>query len=297
MKDFFKHYLSIHTREQNGLLFLSIIVFVLILANQFSGAFFSKNNISFKNYSKEIDAWLLTNKTDFNSYSDKKSSGKQFPKIKKSQIEKFNFDPNIASEDELKRLGFSKFSIKNIMNYRSHNGRFKEKKDLKKVYGIDEKFYSSIENYIVIQTIPEGEKKQFSATESNLVNINNSDSIQLNTLPGIGPKLSSRIIKYRNRLGGFITKSQLKEVYGITEETYALIETKIICEGLPNKILINQVSEAELKNHPYFSYNQVKAIINYRSKHGNFKSMEDIKSTDLFNEEICTKIAPYIDFQ
>ena len=38
----------------------------------------------------------------------------------------------------------------------------------------------------------------------------------------------------------------------------------------------------------------VNAIINYRDKHGKYKTIEEIKKTDLIDDQTYIKIAPYI---
>jgi competence protein ComEA len=50
-----------------------------------------------------------------------------------------------------------------------------------------------------------------------VVELNAADSAKLTTIDGIGGAFAKRIIYYRERLGGFIAKEQLKEVFGIDE--------------------------------------------------------------------------------
>ena len=55
---------------------------------------------------------------------------------------------------------------------------------------------------------------------SGLVNINTADEEELDTLPGIGPVLAGRIIKYRDENGPFSSVEDILNVYGIGEGTY-----------------------------------------------------------------------------
>ena len=73
-------------------------------------------------------------------------------------------------------------------------------------------------------TLPERENKQDENKIYNrikpklppvVVEINTADSAELMRLNGIGASFSRRIVKYRNLLGGFISKEQLLEVYGM----------------------------------------------------------------------------------
>jgi competence protein ComEA len=60
-----------------------------------------------------------------------------------------------------------------------------------------------------------------------VVEVNSADSAGLTKIYGIGPAFASRIIKYRNRLGGFYSKEQLKEVYGLDAEKYAEVREQV----------------------------------------------------------------------
>src|SRR3569833_3197280 len=59
------------------------------------------------------------------------------------------------------------------------------------------------------------------AASNVVIELNSADSAKLTELKGIGPSFARRIINYRNRLGGFINKEQLKEVYGMDDDRYA----------------------------------------------------------------------------
>ena len=128
------------------------------------------------------------------------------------------------------------------------------------------------------------------------INLNDADSATLLPLPCIGPALASRIIKYRNRLGGFYSIEQLKETYGITDSTFQIIADKIIIT--PNswkKISINSITLEELKLHPYFKWDIAKQIINYRNANGPFHSLDDFKKIIPLTEEIIDKFKPYLE--
>lgn len=59
--------------------------------------------------------------------------------------------------------------------------------------------------------------------ENLSVEINSADTTELKKLRGIGSVLSKRIVKYRKKLGGFKEIGELKNVYGLSEETYQQI--------------------------------------------------------------------------
>lgn len=59
------------------------------------------------------------------------------------------------------------------------------------------------------------------------IELNGADSASLRRVRGIGPVFAARIIKYRNAIGGFEEKSDLKQVYGVGEEEYANIAPQV----------------------------------------------------------------------
>ena len=66
------------------------------------------------------------------------------------------------------------------------------------------------------------------ASTSAKININTANANLLQTLPGIGPVLSERIIDYRNQNGLFGVINEIKDVSGIGEKKYEGIKD-LIC--------------------------------------------------------------------
>ena len=117
---------------------------------------------------------------------------------------------------------------------------------------------------------PSDDKSVYSAIPEKkrpLLEINRADSLDLLDLPGIGPYYASRIIRYRNRTGGFISKEQLKEISGIDEERYSMFEAKIYADtALIYKTDLNTISVEDLSSNPYIGTYLAKAIIRFRGQ-------------------------------
>ncbi|MFD0751209.1 ComEA family DNA-binding protein [Mucilaginibacter calamicampi] len=130
------------------------------------------------------------------------------------------------------------------------------------------------------------------------IELNTADSAALTHVHGIGPSFAKRIIGYRRKLGGFIDKEQLQEVYGLDAEKYGEISDEIrIDASRINKLPINTINFEQLRRFPYLSYKQGNAIIQYRAQHGNYNSIEDMRPIAILNEDILRKIAPYIIYK
>ena len=144
-----------------------------------------------------------------------------------------------------------------------------------------------------------GKKKEEAhfSRKPQLMDLNTCDSAALEALPGIGPVLSVRIIRYRNLIGGFVSVGQLREVYGLPEETYNLISDRLSADSLlVRKIRINSAGYTELIRHPYFKRDDVTAILKYRELKGEIADIETMLDNNLISPETAQKIRGYLDF-
>ena len=117
-------------------------------------------------------------------------------------------------------------------------------------------------------------------------------------MPGIGSKLSQRIIAFRDKLGGFYSVNQVGETYLLPDSTFQKIKSRLfISDTAVKQININLASVDEMKVHPYLRYNLANAIFQYRQQHGNFNSVEGIKKIMLVTGDVFNKIAPYLSVQ
>lgn len=130
------------------------------------------------------------------------------------------------------------------------------------------------------------------------LDLNSADTLDFMQLRGIGEKLSKRIVAYRERLGGFVRKDQLLEVYGISEETYSKIESKLqLSKNNVRQIDVNTTSINELKNHPYIDYYLAKEIISTRDRLGGFKDKKQLRSLSLMDAATYESLEVYIKIE
>lgn len=213
--------------------------------------------------------------------------------LQNKQTELFAFDPNTATDDDFIRLGFSEKQVRTIRNYQNKGGQFRSASDFFKIYGISESQKQSLAEYVVIEKevkeIEEPQRKIFQ------VEINSADSVELKKLPGIGEKLSKRIVKYRDLLGGFYEIKQLKEVYGLNEETIKSIEKMLIFDqGKIKKVDLNFADRNELARHPYIQNKRAQQIIQFRTRYGSINNPSVLCDSMILNMEEYTRLKPYL---
>jgi competence protein ComEA len=60
------------------------------------------------------------------------------------------------------------------------------------------------------------------------VNLNTASAIELQTLPGVGPATSARILEYRQKAGGFKKIEDLMNIQGIGEKSFLKLKPLVI---------------------------------------------------------------------
>ena len=224
------------------------------------------------------------------------------------------FDPNQASEAQLEELGIAKWMAKRIINYRTKGGQFRKKEDLQRIYDFPADLYTKLEPYITLPEKPvKAEFTSFTKPEVNLgvktittvtnkesfktvaFDLNRADTNDLKKLKGIGSKLSARIIKYRDMVGGFYSENQIKEVFGLDSIVVdEILKFGTIKNPSLKKIKINEVTVEDFK-HYYIRPYIAKSVIAYRLQHGNFTSKKDFEPIKLLDSKTLDKIFPYFE--
>jgi DNA uptake protein ComE-like DNA-binding protein len=124
--------------------------------------------------------------------------------------------------------------------------------------------------------------------------VNQADSLQWLALPGIGEKLTSRILKFRERLGGFCTINQVGETWGLPDSTFQKIRPLLsLSVPVTRKIALNSAPEDILQQHPYIRFRLAKVIIRYRQEHGPFTAIADLRHIALVTDDVFSKLEPY----
>jgi len=191
------------------------------------------------------------------------------------------------------------------VNYTNKGGKFYKAEDLEKMYTISPEMYKKLFPYVRIENQAGRfkkedfiyEKKEYVKKAPVVVDINTADSAQLDEIKGVGGAFANRILKYRERLGGFFKKEQLMEVYGLDSAKYNEIKNQVTLSRVPLRIVnINTAQFNDLKGNPYLTYKQINAIIQYRKQHGNYTSPADLKRIVILNQQVIDQITPYIAF-
>lgn len=226
----------------------------------------------------------------------------------------FYFDPNTASLTDWQRLGVRPKAAAGIQKYLSKGGRFRQPDDLLKMYSLPPDQARALIPWVRIASIasttpasaaarPDSQWASRRSTDYKPrsmapIDINTADTSAWIALPGIGSKLASRIVNFREKLGGFSSVAQVAETFGLPDSTFQKIKPRLLTGRGPYRLLaINSATVDELKTHPYIRWNLANAIVQYRQQHGRYQGLADVRKIAIADEATLDKLAPYLSFQ
>ena len=310
-----EQYFTFTQGEKNGILALIFLSTCTLIAPSVYLYFKPVEHNTASPYDKEVNAFISEYKQrkqavadslaesssyNFNPY-DHVNLSSHFKTTEKTAIQYFDFDPNKIGIAEWIKLGFSQKQAGSIEKLKAKGFRFYKPEDLKTVYVVGEENYNRLAAYIKIDP-NDFPKKEYPKTvypervkEKYVVDINTADSALFEQQKGIGPVLAARIIKYRNRLGGFIAVEQIREVWNFPDSTYQRLKDRFVVNEISlTKININTADFKTMGTHPYINYTYARVIEAYRKQHGNFKTVNDLKNIVIMNDSIFQKMQPYV---
>ncbi len=165
------------------------------------------------------------------------------------RYESFRFNPNTATIEDLKRLGFTQKQAESIDHYRQKGGRFRRKEDFAKSFVVADSVFRRLEAFIDIPQI----------------DLNRADSAAFDTLPGIGGYFAAKMVSYREQLGGYSYPEQLMDLWHFDQEKYDGLKDLITLTP-PEPYPLWTLPEEELKKHPYIR-DAAHGVVLFREHH------------------------------
>ena len=312
MKKFIAEYLTFTRKERIAVFLLLFALLFVFFLPSFSNFLTPKKQIetdtSWISEMKQLEEYDSSQLTKNNYSQDESADNYQFePSVAAGEKRLFYFDPNTISKQQWEQLGIPGKTANTIQNYLAKGGKFKTPEDLKRIYGLKQQDYERLLPYVKIEKeVNEKSQSNHSQNDEKIpdynkpgsntkININDADTSALIRLNGIGSKLAARIVLFRDKLGGFYTIEQIREIYGLPDSVFQKIKPQLQIGDKPvKKININTAAFDELKMHPYIKSDLAKIIIAYRNEHGKYSNAGDLKKIPAFTNEILSHLLPYI---
>ncbi|MFT5382971.1 MAG: competence protein ComEA [Saprospiraceae bacterium] len=312
MRNLIREYFYYSRLERNGIFVLSFLCIAFFLFPKLYKQSIEKPATDFSQVSKELAAF------------EKALQLEEKETVNTASKELFKFDPNTVTKKELQALGLSPKVINIFLNFRSKGGKFYKKEDLKKVYGLSEKEYLRLENYIEISnpkndnprpTYKTPDKKVKEVVEPFNFDPNEVSQDDLERL-GFPKRAANNLIKFREKGGTFRHKEELSKIYGVEEALFEKLFPYIVFKenqlvktpqgsgkSTPPKpadsevnfyLDINTASTEDWQKiygiGPYYA----KTILTLRNDLGGFHSIDQVGEAYNLPDSTFQKIKPYL---
>ena len=297
----FKSQFTFSKQEQSGIFFLLLIIITLQIVY-----FIFKNN---SNDSKESKVIL-----DIETQTKIDSLKKEVQKIDSIRI--YPFNPNFISDFKGYTLGMSLEEIDRLHAHRLQNKFVNSAEEFQKVTHVSDSLLNTFSQYFKFPDWTQNRSPQLSVGSSQRIedargnlsskleqssiirvkDLNTATAEDLQLISGIGDILSIRIVKFRDRLGGFLIDDQLNDVYGLEPEVVqrTLKGFKVIDKPVFEKININVASVEEISQLNYIKYVLAQRIVEYREINGTIISFDELTKIEDFPIDKIHRIKLYL---
>lgn len=294
----FKPHFWYNKRQRNGVFFLVLIIVVLqsvyVFVDFSSDDLIDINAEEIKSFQKQIDSLKLV-------------------ELESRKPKTYPFNPNYINDFKGYQLGMSVEEINRLLTYRKQNKWINSTEDFKKVTKVSDSLLAVISPYFKFPdwvVKKENAKKtgveETSSSKNHIYNkvykistndINKATQQDFESISGVGEVLSSRIIKYRNKLQGYSYSKQLYEVWGLDKviadrvmQTFAVIEKPTI-----KKVNVNTATFKEVLKNPYINYELCKKIFEYRDEVAELQDISELRNIKDFPLDKYDRIVIYLE--
>jgi competence ComEA-like helix-hairpin-helix protein len=291
----FKSHFWYNKSQRNGIFFLGVIILifqaVIVFVDFSSDAIVDTETTRIVAFRKQLDSLKAIGIANLK------------PKI-------YPFNPNYITDYKGAQLGMSLEQIDSLLAFRQTKRFVNSIQEFQEVTNISDSLLNSIAPYFKFPdwVVNGSNKRKVSVSQNKsfypkkpkhkrtTTDINKATKEDLQTIYGIGVKLSERIIKYRSKLQGFSTEKQLYEVWGLEQKTATTVMDVFKVLELPNiqKSNVNSITFRELLKNPYIDYELCKMIFNYRDEVAELQDISELKNIIGFPLDLYDRIVLYL---
>jgi competence ComEA-like helix-hairpin-helix protein len=303
MKRIVKEYFIFSKKERNAAIILLLLVTVFLAAPHL----YTPKTLPPK-IGKELEAYLDNDSVSNTDFSSRNTwiIPAAVADTNPGPVHLFVFDPNTIPETGWKKLGLPDKLIRTISNYRNKGGQFRQATDIRKIWGLSKEMADRLIPYININLTGKDDyqkrmvdtihRKHPAETANLRLDINAATPDDWKKLRGIGDVLANRIVRFREKTGGFVSVEQVRKTYGISDSLWNTI-WPFLFTGKPATGMmldINKASAADIVTHTGISRGIANSIITYRNQNGNYLSIDDLKKIAVVSDSVFEQIRPHV---
>ncbi|WP_282180570.1 ComEA family DNA-binding protein [Maribacter stanieri] len=287
----FKSHFKFNKQERSGIFFLLFFIIIIQL-----GYYLYESNAVSQPYPLVVDSDEQIKIDSLKNIAATKDTVAFYP-----------FNPNFITDYKGYTLGMSVDEIDRLHSFRDENKYVNSAKEFQNVTNVSDSLLNAISPNFKFPAWTQNKEKNSSKKTNIYVvkpenskivykDLNTTTAEELQEINGIGEKLSARIIKFRDRLGGFVIDDQLFDVYGLEKEVVnkTLRKFKVISKPEIIKINVNTATAAELSKLIYLQKHVAESIVNYRNLNGSINSLNELLKIEDFPAERINRITLYL---
>ncbi|MEM9001418.1 MAG: helix-hairpin-helix domain-containing protein [Bacteroidota bacterium] len=217
----------------------------------------------------------------------------------------YPFNPNFITDYKGYMLGMSVAEIDRLHDYRKTDRYVDSAKEFQEVTQVSDSLLNTISPYFRFPEWSQHKRKPYvkytprtnmAISGSTIRDLNSASIDELTSVYGIGEKLATRIVKFRDRLGGFLVNDQLYDVYGLRPEVVerALLQFQVLHKPDIKKININSATSSEIAELVYIRYDVANKIVRYRNEKGGIATFGELRAIEGFPSEKIDRIKLYL---
>lgn len=238
---------------------------------------------------ERLKTYIKIPETKKPTYNKKKSFKKEYEKPT-IELTPFAFDPNTLTATTAKELGLPNKIGERLEKYLGTGARFKAKEDFKKMYGVTDEMYETLEPYITIKETKIEEPKIEEKIPIELANFNPNELTTEKALKlGLSKKVGKGIENYLKTGARFKAKEDFKKIYGIESEDFERLEAYITIpeaeKPKPVRIDINTAGIEDWRKISGIGNYFATEIVKYRESLGGFTSLDQLKEVYKMDEK------------
>lgn len=244
----------------------------------------------------ELDSPKIQNLVLAIETEQKESSGQR-------QLIKFPFNPNYITDYQAYLFSIDLETLEAIRAYRSSGEWINSVADFQSVTKWDDSRVEEIAEYLKFpEWVSNNNQRKVNSPQRKVKkqitprDLNAASKEELRAIPGIGEVLATRILEWRDRLGGFSHEQQVNHVFGLNDwaKSNLLEHFYITPMEVEPRLNINKATASDLATIPGVDFEMARKIWEYQHLREGINDLEELNKIEGMTQGKLKLIALYL---